>query len=149
MDDLGQLREPRVLQAAPAEQRFEGTILSLMAEFHAGRVEGYRVDGELLWGSKDEVGLWVDEPLDEPRRCDPIHVRSRASHPPSPTERPRGNVWFTRRARRPRMKPHLDRLLVALDLLVPRGIEEIDLSDPVQLSGNPSHLLVPPRSAPA
>ena len=32
MDDLGQLREPLVFQAAPAEQRFEGTILSLMAE---------------------------------------------------------------------------------------------------------------------
>jgi hypothetical protein len=43
------------------------------------------------------------------------------------------------------MKSHLDSLLEALDLLVPGGIEEIDLSDPVELSGQPSELLVATR----
>src|SRR5882724_550183 len=118
-----------------------------MSELHAGRIEGHRVGGKVLRCGEDEVGLGVNEPPDDPRRAEPIHMRPWASHPAPPPERVQRNVPFARCASRPGMQPHLDRLLEPSDFLMSGRIKEIDLPNPLELSGESRQLLGAARRA--
>src|SRR5260370_30851363 len=57
-----------------------------MAELHARRIERDRVLRELRRRRKDELGIGIDESLDQPRRRDAIDVRARAGDPPPSTK---------------------------------------------------------------
>ena len=81
--DLGEAGEAAIAQPRSLQERLEGTVLALVAELHAGRVERDRGRREFRWRRENELRLGIDEPPDEPGRRDPIDVRPRPGDPPA------------------------------------------------------------------
>src|SRR5216683_7636713 len=86
VDDLGQVRQTPIALPEAFDQRLERAILALMPELDSGRVKGNRVGWKVLRGSKNKLRVRIDEPLDQPRRSDPVHMGAGTRDPASPLE---------------------------------------------------------------
>src|SRR5437867_3607491 len=86
VNDLSEPDQPAVAQARAFDECLERAILALVAELRSWRVEGDRVLRELRRRCEHELGVGIDEALDQPRRSDAIDVWARARDPPSPPE---------------------------------------------------------------
>src|SRR5438552_11100690 len=118
-----------------------------MAELHARRVEGNRVLRKLRRRRKEELGIGIDESLDQPRRRDAIDVRTRAGDPP-PTAK------LAEIERRPlfaagRLRPsgaHGDGLLETPHFGAASGVEKVDVADALVVFGQASQLVTRARA---
>src|SRR5512144_422743 len=146
MDNLRQMRQAAIALSEAFDQRLERTILPLVPELDTGRVEGNRVGWKVLRGSKDKLRVRIDEPLDQPRRSDPVHMGAGTRDPAPPLE---GVHWeiCCGSVGLPGMQSHLDSLLQPLRFVVAGRVKEVDLPDALQLPCEPSQLLVAPRRA--
>src|SRR5262249_32316606 len=81
VNKLSQAAEPTVTQSRTLHQRLESAVLAMMGELHSRRVEGHGVWWKVRRQRKDERGVGVDKPLDEPCRRDAVNVRSRTRDP--------------------------------------------------------------------
>src|SRR3954469_12634390 len=84
--DPRQSRESRILDAVLIEQHLERAEPVTMCVLRARSIVGMcvlpRCDGEHLVGSDvEELSLWIDEVLDQPRTGDPIGLRSLPGYP--------------------------------------------------------------------
>ena len=79
-------RKPSIPKPGPLHQRLERAIVAVVAEVHARCVERDRVRRKVAGLRKQERGLRIDEPLDQPCRCHTVHVGPRARDPVSPSE---------------------------------------------------------------
>ena len=123
-------------------QRLEGAVLALVAELHARGVERDRVLGELRRRREDELGLGIDEALDQPRRRDAVDMRPRPRDPAPPAKL--GEI--ERRARFAAggfgtSGAHGDGLLETPDLRAAGGVEEVDVADTLMVLGQARQLV--------
>src|SRR5215210_8213068 len=80
--DLGDLRQHWVLEGILLEECFEGAIVSSVGEPGEGDVEELcPLRGLLRILEESEVGLRIDEALDEPRACGAVDVATSAGCP--------------------------------------------------------------------
>src|SRR5947207_15923387 len=89
MDNLSESRQAAISKACPLDECLEGAVIPDVAELGAGRVEGDCLRGELSRLREQERGVGIDEPLDEPRRGNAIHVGTAPRDPLTSSECPK------------------------------------------------------------
>src|SRR5215467_9013923 len=130
VDDLGEAGEAAIPKPGPLEESLEGAVLSHVAEFGPGRVEGNRSRRKFFWIGKEEGRFRIDESLDEPRRGQAVDVGPPARDPLPASELakiPRSLLSSPRLFRR--SGTHGDSLPQPLDLSPRRGVEEVELAE--------------------
>src|SRR5262249_57620229 len=147
VDDLRESLEAPITQAGSLHQGLERAVLTLMAQFHAGRIEWNRILRKPRWRREQKLRVGVDESLDQPRRRDAIDVRSWARHPPAALElRPTegrtalaAHVLGTSSTRG-------DNLLETPHLGSTRGPEEVDVTNALVILGQTCQLFLHSRA---
>ena len=82
MNDFRDLAERRIVCTESFHERFEGAPIALVSEVRLGHVEAQLAQGRGLTGAHEaELGLTVDEALNEPRAGDPVDQNTPARHP--------------------------------------------------------------------
>src|SRR5262245_30514143 len=130
VNELGQAGEPAVAKLGALDQRLERAVLSLMAQLHAGGVEGYGVVRKLRRRGEDEDRLGIDEALDQPRGRDAVHVGPWPGDPASSAKL--GEIEARSGFRLGLFRTsgaHADHLFETPDLGATGGVEEIDGPD--------------------
>src|SRR5258708_31782965 len=98
-----------------------------MTQFNAGRIEGDGFLRKLRRRREDEYCLVVDEALDEPCRCNAIHMRARAGDPAPTAKLAQVEGWFRLGACRfSTSGAHGEDLLETPDFGAAWGSEEVD-----------------------
>src|SRR4029453_17083638 len=83
---LREASEPAIPETGSLHERLERAVLSLVTELYPGRVVGDGVLRKLRGGREDKDRFRIDEPLDQPGRRHPIHVRPWSRDPPPPPQ---------------------------------------------------------------
>ncbi len=82
MHDPGHLPENRVLQQVVLQERLEAAVSLVVGELCSEHVEGCGAVGYVRWIlDEDELGLEVDEALDEPGARGPVDVAAGSGCP--------------------------------------------------------------------
>ena len=135
--DLGERGEPPVAEPGAPQQRLERAVLARVAELGADDVERDRLRRQRVGWREQELGIRVDEALDEPRRGDTVDVRARARDPAPPAQRLERRGGRAGRGRAGRAQAKLDGLAQALDLAPARRVEEVDRAQALELAREP------------
>src|SRR6266542_4051215 len=83
--DLPDLPQHRVGELVTAQEGLETAVAAVVRELRAAHIEWGRVSRYLIRVvDENELRLWVEKALDEPRTAGPVDVAVAASRPPHP-----------------------------------------------------------------